>query len=103
MPTINFKGKTFVQNHHLAVKYHQLIPDKEKSLTDKVSLHDNLVIHGDNLAALKSLLPEYEGRIKCIYIDPPYNTGNDARSRLSVKTKFSSGEYGFLRRHLFAT
>ena len=37
----------------------------------------NKIIHGDNLEALKSLLPEYEGRIKCIYIDPPYNTGNE--------------------------
>ncbi|MDO9530489.1 MAG: site-specific DNA-methyltransferase [Syntrophales bacterium] len=37
---------------------------------------DNMIIHGDNLLALKALLPEYEGKIKCIYIDPPYNTGN---------------------------
>ena len=37
----------------------------------------NKIIHGDNLEALKALLPEYEGRIKCIYIDPPYNTGNE--------------------------
>ncbi|MDI3311450.1 MAG: site-specific DNA-methyltransferase [Thermoanaerobacterium sp.] len=77
MPTINFKGKTFVQNHHLTVKYHQLIPVKEKSLTDKVSLNDNLIIHGDNLLALKALLPNFAGKIKCIYIDPPYNTGNE--------------------------
>ena len=77
MPTLQFKGKTFVQNHHLAVKYHQLIPDKALSLTDKVSLHDNLIIHGDNLKALKALLPTYAGKIKCIYIDPPYNTGNE--------------------------
>ncbi|MBA3985993.1 MAG: site-specific DNA-methyltransferase [Flavobacteriales bacterium] len=76
MPTIHFKGKTFVQNHHLAVKYHQLVPKKELSLTDKVSLHDNLIIQGDNLKALKALLPTYAGKIKCIYIDPPYNTGN---------------------------
>lgn len=83
MPTIHFKGKTFVQNHHLAVKYHQLIPKKELSLTDpayggtgSVSLHDNLIIQGDNLKALKALLPTYAGKVKCIYIDPPYNTGN---------------------------
>ena len=37
----------------------------------------NKIIHGDNLEALKALLPEYEGKIKCIYIDPPYNTGNE--------------------------
>jgi adenine-specific DNA-methyltransferase len=77
MATLNFKGKAFVQNYHLQVKYHQLIPRKAKSLTDKVSLHDNLIIHGDNLKALKALLPTYAGKIKCIYIDPPYNTGNE--------------------------
>ena len=77
MPTLHFKGKTFVQNHHLAVKYHQLVPKKELSLTDKVSLHDNLIIKGDNLKALKALLPTYAGKVKCIYIDPPYNTGNE--------------------------
>jgi len=77
MPTLNFKGKTFVQNHHLAVKYHQLVPRKALSLTDNVSLHDNLIIQGDNLKALKALLPTYAGRVKCIYIDPPYNTGNE--------------------------
>jgi adenine-specific DNA-methyltransferase len=77
MAQIQFKGKTFVQNHHLLVKYHELIPVKEKSLTDNVSLHDNLIIHGDNLKALKALLPLYAGKIKCVYIDPPYNTGNE--------------------------
>jgi len=77
MATLNFKGKPFVQNYHLSVKYHQFIPRKNKSLTKKVSLHDNLIIHGDNLKALKALLPTYAGKIKCIYIDPPYNTGNE--------------------------
>jgi len=77
MAGLNFKGKSFVQNHHLLVKHHQLIPRKDKSLTDKVSLRDNLIIHGDNLKALKALLPMYAGKVKCIYIDPPYNTGNE--------------------------
>lgn len=77
MPRIEFKGKTFVQNHHLAVPFHQLVPDAEKSLTDKPSLKDNLIIHGDNLLGLKALLPTYAGKVKCIYIDPPYNTGNE--------------------------
>ncbi|MBX9850763.1 MAG: site-specific DNA-methyltransferase [Cytophagaceae bacterium] len=77
MPSLHFKGKTFVQNHHLAVKYHQLVPKKELSLTNKISLHDNLIIQGDNLKALKALLPTYAGKVKCIYIDPPYNTGNE--------------------------
>ncbi len=75
MPTLQFKGKSFVQNHHLAVKFHQLVGVKGKSLTDKVSLHDNLIVQGDNLKALKALLPTYAGKVKCIYIDPPYNTG----------------------------
>jgi len=77
MAILNFKGKAFVQNYHLQVKYHQFIPRKKKSLTKKVSVHDNLIIHGDNLKALKALLPTYAGKIKCIYIDPPYNTGNE--------------------------
>lgn len=78
MPTLNFKGKSFVQNHHLAVKFHQLVPKKEKSLTDNISLHDNLIIQGDNLKALKALLPTYAGKVDCIYIDPPYNTGQES-------------------------
>lgn len=77
MATLSFKGKSFIQNYHLAVKYHELIPVKKNSLTNKVSLNDNLIIHGDNLKALKALLPTYAGKIKCIYIDPPYNTGNE--------------------------
>lgn len=77
MPNIQFKGKSFVQNHHLAVPYHELVPDAKKSKTDKVALHDNLVVHGDNLLALKALLPTYAGKFKCITIDPPYNTGGE--------------------------
>ena len=46
-------------------------------MSETVSLNDNLIIHGDNLAALKSLLPTHRGKVKCIYIDPPYNTGNE--------------------------
>lgn len=77
MATIHFKGKSYVQNHHLTLKYHHLVPDPAASLTDKISLHDNLIIHGDNLLTLKALLPTYAGKVKCIYIDPPYNTGNE--------------------------
>ncbi|PSN16202.1 site-specific DNA-methyltransferase [filamentous cyanobacterium CCP5] len=77
MATIQFKGKSYVQNHHLTLKYHHLVPNPDASLTDKVSLQDNLIIHGDNLLALKALLPTYAGKVKCIYIDPPYNTGNE--------------------------
>src|SRR5215470_16895898 len=77
MPSLTFKGKALVQNFHLLVPFHELKPVKAKSLTAKPSLHDNLVVHGDNLKALKALLPYYHGKVKCIYIDPPYNTGNE--------------------------
>ena len=77
MPTLNFKGKVFVENHHLAVPYHELVPVKSKGLSATASLHDNLIVHGDNLAALKALMPNYHGKVKCIVIDPPYNTGNE--------------------------
>ena len=77
MPRLDFKGKVFVENHHLAVPFHELLPVRVKGLSAKASLHDNLIVHGDNLAALKSLLPTFHGKVKCIYIDPPYNTGNE--------------------------
>ena len=77
MPNLHFKGKVFVQNHHLAVPFHELVPVKSKGSSRKPSLHDNVIVHGDNLAALKALLPAYHGKVKCIYIDPPYNIGNE--------------------------
>ena len=76
MPTLDFKGKQHIYAHHLTVPYRSLIPDAERSL-NPADADDNLIIHGDNLHALKSLLPRYAGKIKCIYIDPPYNTGNE--------------------------
>lgn len=79
MPTLDFKGKQFIYAHHLTVPFRKPEIDTEKSLTGEnpPSLDDNLIIHGDNLHALKALLPKYAGKIKCIYIDPPYNTGNE--------------------------
>ena len=77
MPSLQFKGRTFVENHHLTVPFHDLRPAADKGLSRPASLHDNLIVHGDNLAALKALLPVYHNRVKCIYIDPPYNTGNE--------------------------
>ena len=80
MPTLDFKGKSLVYAHHLSVPARTLEPDAKKSLPpkgSKPSLDDNLIIHGDNLHALKALMPRYAGKIKCIYIDPPYNTGNE--------------------------
>ena len=79
MPTLDFKGKQFIYAHHLTVPFRKPEIDAEKSLTGEKppSLDDNLIVHGDNLYALKALLPVYAGKIKCIYIDPPYNTGNE--------------------------
>lgn len=80
MPTLDWIGKNKVVNHHLDVPY--CVLNREYSY-DEFGQHKNdngsknMIIHGDNLLALKSLLPQYEGRIKCIYIDPPYNTGNE--------------------------
>lgn len=73
MPTLNWIGKDKVINHHLDVPYRVL----NKEYTFNAEDSENKIIHGDNLEALKALLPEYEGKIKCIYIDPPYNTGNE--------------------------
>ena len=101
MPTLHWIGKEKVINHHLDVPYKvlehtyhfdngiQTLPSRPEDFTGKITDTDsndivpgessssNKIIHGDNLEALKSLLPEYEGKIKCIYIDPPYNTGNE--------------------------
>ena len=77
MPTLSFKGKALVQNHHLVVPFSELEPMKSLSVSKSPSLHDNLIIEGDNLKALKALLPAFHGKVKCIYIDPPYNTGNE--------------------------
>jgi len=80
MSQLNFKGKQFVQNYHFSVPFRTLEIAAKKSVVPKgkkPDLEGNLIIHGDNLHALKALLPKYGGRVKCIYIDPPYNTGNE--------------------------
>ena len=76
MPTLEFKGKHHIYAHHLTVPYRNLETDESRSC-NPTGEDDNLIIHGDNLYALKALLPRYANRIKCIYIDPPYNTGNE--------------------------
>ena len=75
MPTLDWIGKKAVLNHHREVPYHLLKCDEELSVGDPGS--GNLLVQGDNLLALKALLPYYAGQVKCIYIDPPYNTGNE--------------------------
>lgn len=77
MPTLQFKGKTLVENLHLGVPYHELLPVRDKGLSQKATLKDNMIISGDNLLGLKALLPTYHGKVKCIYIDPPYNIGTE--------------------------
>lgn len=80
MPTLHWIGKDKVINHHMDVPFkvleHAYGFDNGKQTKEETN-SGNKIIHGDNLEALKALLPEYEGRIKCIYIDPPYNTGNE--------------------------
>ena len=75
MPVLNWIGKSAVVKHHKDVPYRLLEPVPELSCGDADS--GNLIVQGDNLLALKALLPRYAGQVKCIYIDPPYNTGNE--------------------------
>ena len=81
MPTLNWIGKDKVISHHQDVPYrvleHKYGFSAEEGEQNKPTDSGNKIIHGDNLEALKSLLPEYEGKVKCIYIDPPYNTGKE--------------------------
>ena len=81
MPTLDWIGKDKVVNHHLDVPYrvleHVYSYDAENGQQEADNGSENMIIHGDNLEALKALLPLYEGRVKCIYIDPPYNTGEE--------------------------
>ena len=80
MPTLNWIGKDKIINHHQEVPYkvlnHAYSFSENGKSTDTID-SGNLIINGDNLEALKALLPKYEGKINCIYIDPPYNTGNE--------------------------
>ena len=75
MPTLDWIGKQAVVNHHQDVPYHLLRDVPELGCGPAES--GNLIVEGDNLTALKALLPYYAGQVKCIYIDPPYNTGNE--------------------------
>ena len=74
MPSLNWIGKEAVVNHDKEVPFRLLKKIKTASVGENSK---NLIIHGDNLEALKALMPHYVGKVKCIYIDPPYNTGNE--------------------------
>ena len=73
MPILNWIGKEAIIDHDKDVSFKLLKKIKSKSVGNS----ENLIIEGDNLEALKSLLPCYQNKIKCIFIDPPYNTGNE--------------------------
>ncbi len=90
MPVLDWIGKADVVNHHKDVPYRLIEPVPELSLPAPAGrgaggerkdgsggYEGNLIVQGDNLLALKALLPRYAGQVKCIYIDPPYNTGNE--------------------------
>ncbi|TPE52578.1 site-specific DNA-methyltransferase [Amaricoccus solimangrovi] len=79
MTELMFKGKEFVWNHHLAVPARPLVPHPEKGIGE-ARLDGNLIVQGDNLHALKALLPMYAGKVDCVFIDPPYNTGEEGWS-----------------------
>jgi adenine-specific DNA-methyltransferase len=91
MPTLTWVGKEKVIHHHrdvpyrvLKKQYHFSQPDSQESEVQS-KFYGNRIIHGDNLEALKSLMPEFEGQVNCIYIDPPYNTGNDIDKKTGWK------------------
>lgn len=75
MPTLDWIGKRAVLNHHREIPFHLLEPNTDLSFGDPVAA--NLLVEGDNLLAPKALLPYYSRQVKAIYIDPPYNTGNE--------------------------
>lgn len=79
MPTLNWIGKEAVVKHHKDVPFRLLepVPGLSCGTDSNGSDSGNLIVQGDNLHALKALLPRYAGQVKCIYIDPPYNTGNE--------------------------
>ncbi|MCX6969142.1 MAG: DNA methyltransferase [Verrucomicrobia bacterium] len=77
MPTLNWIGKEAVVRHHAEVPFRLLEEVPGLSCPPAEGETENLIVQGDNLESLKALLPRYAGQVKCIYIDPPYNTGNE--------------------------
>ena len=72
MPFLDWVNKNQAKEATWEVPYHLL-----KQETTYGESSENLLIHGDNLLALKALVPFYSGRVKCVFIDPPYNTKTD--------------------------
>ena len=97
MPTLDWIGKRAVVNHHREVPYRLLHCDKTKSVGDPDA--GNLLVQGDNLEALKALLPYYAGKVKCIYIDPPYNTGNEGWVTATSSSRIDRAHLILIRGH----
>ncbi len=74
MPILDWLNKKEALTTADKTPYKVLVENKDLSVGDQTQ--GNMLIKGDNLEALKALLPYYKGRVKCIYIDPPYNTGS---------------------------
>ena len=95
MPTLTWVGKDKVVNHHHDVPFRIL--NKQYNFTannnSPINSTQNRIIQGDNLEALKSLLPEFEGKVKCIYIDPPYNT---SASEIIYKNNYKHSSWATL-------
>jgi len=95
MPTLDWIGKAAVVDHHRQVPYRLLHCDRKLSAGDPDS--GNLLVQGDNLLALKALLPYYAGKVKCIYIDPPYNTGGRLLDHGPLQhERFAKGRNGMI-------
>ena len=77
VPELTWIGKDAVVRHHAEVPFRLLEEVPSLSCPPAEGDTENLIVQGDNLVALKALLPRYAGQVKCIYIDPPYNTGNE--------------------------
>lgn len=91
MPTLNWIGKDAVIRYHKEVPFRLLETDPK--LSHGKQEDGNLIVQGDNLHALKALLPKYAGKVKCIYIDPPYNTGNEGWDCAFVMVKDKKWEW----------
>ena len=99
MPTLEWIGKEKVVNHHLDVPYRVLERNysfDENGQHEEDNGSENIIIRGDNLEALKALLLRYEGKVKCIYIDPPYNTGNEGGS-ITITSTTPASRNGCIR------
>ena len=74
---LKFLGKNYAKMLASLNTETVIVPNEEHNSLPENSSSENVYISGDNLDALKHLLKSYAGKIKCIYIDPPYNTGSD--------------------------